>query len=350
MFAVGDKVIGNPAVATFAAFGSFAMLLLVDFGGSIRDRVQAQAALAFVGGVFVCVGTLASRSAWLGAGVMMVIGFAVLFAGVVSSVLAGATTSLLLALILSISLTGPISSIPDRLAGWGMAAGAALLAVALLWPAPARDPLRGLASAACRALATRLRSDVAYVLGGGGESLEPDHDAAVERATAAVSALRRAFFATPYRPTALGTATRMLVRLVDELGWVNAIIIQSAPRPDGTPAHRAVCGVRSRAASALECGADLLDVKGGRPDALQTALAELREAVIELESGDTLSLPVGAAAGSGNVAGGDRFGQFVTSLDPSLSGPGDQLRDLADRGQYRAARGGRAAYVARAAR
>jgi hypothetical protein len=31
MFALGDKVIGNPQVATFAAFGSFAMLLLVDF-------------------------------------------------------------------------------------------------------------------------------------------------------------------------------------------------------------------------------------------------------------------------------------------------------------------------------
>ena len=33
MFALGDKVIGNPIIATFAAFGSFAMLLLVDFGG-----------------------------------------------------------------------------------------------------------------------------------------------------------------------------------------------------------------------------------------------------------------------------------------------------------------------------
>jgi len=31
MFALGDKVLGNPQVATFAAFGSFAMLLLVDF-------------------------------------------------------------------------------------------------------------------------------------------------------------------------------------------------------------------------------------------------------------------------------------------------------------------------------
>ena len=318
MFALGDKVIGNPALATFAAFGSFAMLLLVDFGGSIRDRLQAQAALAVVGGIFVCVGTVVSRSTWLAAAAMTLVGFGVLFAGVASSVLAGATTSLLLALILSVSLTGPISSIPDRLAGWGMASGAALLAVALLWPAPAHDPLRGPAIVACRALAARLRSDVAYVLGGKREASGADHDAAVGRANATVGALHRTFFATPYRPTALGTAARMVVRLVDELKWLNAIIVQSAPRPDGTPANRAGCRVRSTAASVLECGADLLDVHGGRPDALHAALAELREALTELERGDTLRLPVRSASGSRAVAVEDQIGEFITSLDPSF--------------------------------
>src|SRR5450755_4182944 len=98
MFALGDKVIGNPTLATFAAFGSFAMLLLVDFSGPMRDRLQAQAALAVVGCVFVCFGTLVSRSTLLGAAAMAVVAFGVLFAGVASSVLAGATTSLLLAL------------------------------------------------------------------------------------------------------------------------------------------------------------------------------------------------------------------------------------------------------------
>src|ERR1700726_2885835 len=67
MFALGDKVIGNPTLATFAAFGSFAMLLLVDFGGPMRDRLRAQVALAVVGAIFVCVGTLASRSPWFAA-------------------------------------------------------------------------------------------------------------------------------------------------------------------------------------------------------------------------------------------------------------------------------------------
>ena len=119
MFAVGDKVIGNPQVAAFAAFGSFAVLRPVDFGGPMTERLQAQAALAATGGVFVCLATLASRTAWLAAVAMAVAGFGVIFAGVVSSVLAGATTALLLALILPVSLAAPASAVPGLLVGWG---------------------------------------------------------------------------------------------------------------------------------------------------------------------------------------------------------------------------------------
>src|SRR5271156_1601746 len=64
MFALGDKVIGNPQVATFAAFGSFAMLLLAGFGGTMTERLQAQAALAGTGGGFVRLATLASQTPW----------------------------------------------------------------------------------------------------------------------------------------------------------------------------------------------------------------------------------------------------------------------------------------------
>src|SRR5262245_50388167 len=106
MFAIGKEVIGNPTIGTFAAFGSFAMLLLVDFAGPMRSRVQAQAALAVTGCVFVCLGTLASQTTWLAAVLMAVVAFAVLFSGVVSSVLAGATTALLLSFILPVMLPG----------------------------------------------------------------------------------------------------------------------------------------------------------------------------------------------------------------------------------------------------
>src|SRR5260370_22757315 len=81
MFALGDKVIGNPQLATFAAFGSFAMLLLVDFGGPMAERLQAQAALAVTGGGFVCLAPLAPQTAWLAAAGVAGVGVGGDFAG-----------------------------------------------------------------------------------------------------------------------------------------------------------------------------------------------------------------------------------------------------------------------------
>src|SRR5580698_7327815 len=75
MFALGDRIIGNPVVATFAAFGSFALLLLVDFSGTTSDRLRAQAALATVGGILVCLGTLAARATWLSTAAMAAVAF-----------------------------------------------------------------------------------------------------------------------------------------------------------------------------------------------------------------------------------------------------------------------------------
>src|SRR6185312_10488788 len=146
------------------------------------------AALAVTGGVFVVVGTLASRWPVAAAVAMTLVAFGVMFAGVVSSVLAGATTSLLLAFILPVSLPGPVSSIPDRLAGWGLASAAALLAIALLWPAPVRDPVRSAAIAGTRAVAHRLRAQVAFVRGGQSDELAAERDAAIAQADSAVEA------------------------------------------------------------------------------------------------------------------------------------------------------------------
>ncbi len=317
MFAIGDRVIGNPDVATFAAFGSFAMLLFVDFAGPMRERLKAQAALSVACGVLVCLGTLASSSEALGALAMALVGFAVLFAGVVSSVLASATTSLLLAFILPVSLAGPASSIPDRLAGWGLAAGAALLAVRMLWPAPAREPLRGGAVEACRALAARLRADVARALGT--ERSPAAYDEAAQRARTAVRLLHAEFFATPNRPTGLSTTARAIVRLVDELRWLNAIVLESAPRSGSTSGDPSACAVKLASATVLEQGADLLDMPGCSRAALQAALQALLESLLELERAATGRLPSPEAVGARDESAAERrIEAFVASLDPSF--------------------------------
>ncbi|MDX6686060.1 MAG: hypothetical protein QOF86_2188 [Baekduia sp.] len=314
MFALGDRVIGNPVVATFAAFGSFAMLLLVDFSGPMRDRLRAQAALAAACGVLIAIATLASQTTWLAAIAMAVVASAVLFAGVVSSVLAGATTTLLLAFILPVSLPGPASSIPDRLAGWGLASAASLLAIALLWPAPSRDPVRSAAIGACRSLATRLRTGVGYVLGGEGGPSEAERDAAVAGAEDAVGALQKAFFATPYRPTGLSTAARAVVRLVDELRWLGAILAVSPPR--GARGDPQAVAVKSAAATTLEAAADLLDRPTRSPGELQAALAGMRAALAELERSTTTMLPDDVAPST--AASDARMRRVVTALDPSF--------------------------------
>ena len=317
MFALGDKVIGNPQLATFAAFGSFAMLLLVDFGGPVAERFQAQAALVVTGGVFVCLATLASQTVWLAAVAMAVVGFGVIFAGVVSSVLAGATTALLLAFILPVSLAAPASAVPDRLAGWAMAGGVALVATTLLWPAPARDRLRGPAVAACRALAARLRAGIAYMLSGMDEqfALDPDHAAA--QADLAVEALHSAFLATPYRPTGLSTPARTTVRLVDELSWLNSIVIQPGLHREG--GRRAALRVKEAAAAVLDRAADLLDSRGGSSDELDAALTELAAAHAKMQEGVTADLPARSLRpASDPAAGGGPASEFITSLDPAF--------------------------------
>ncbi len=224
LFAIGDKVIENPDVATFAAFGSFAMLLLVDFSGSMR------AAAGGAGGTRAgrcrvrLLGTLASRNAWLAAAAMALVAFGVLFAGVVSSVLASASTSLLLAFILP-GVAAPARPRRSRTGCWAGAwpAAVSLVAIAVLWPAPTRDPLRAPAVAASRALAARLRAEVAHALADRDATTAAAHEQAIAAADAAVAALHRGFLATPYRPTGLSTPARTIVRLVDELNWLNAI-------------------------------------------------------------------------------------------------------------------------------
>jgi Fusaric acid resistance protein-like len=309
MFAVGDVWIGNPTIATFAAFGSFAMLLLVDFPGPIAARAQAQVALAVAGSVLVCLGTLASRSAATAVAGMALVGFGVVFAGVVSSVIAGATTPLLLAFILPVSIPGPVSQIPDRLAGWDMAAAAALVAVTVLWPAPARDPVRTAAIAALEGMAERLRADVTFVLAGRPDSGIAGREAAVARADGAVSDVQAVFYATPYRPTGLSTAARTLVRLVDELKWLDGVVRQgSPPAPAPLPGTR-VCTAKLAVADVLHRAAELLSAPTGSAEPLHAALAGLETALDDVEAGATRLLPDGGAPVDGDV---------VSALDPSF--------------------------------
>jgi uncharacterized membrane protein YccC len=315
LVALVDKAIANVTMSYFSAFGCFAMLLLVDFQGSLLDRLRAQGTLALACVGLICLGTLASRSTVLAVVGMGLAGFAVLFSGVVSSVLASATTTLLLAFILPVSLPGGAAQIPDRIAGWGLAAGVSMAAIVLLWPAPARNPLRTAAIAACRALAARLRAEVAFRTGDGSPASEAAHEQAIAAADGAVDRLHSVFFATPFRPTGLTTDARAVVRLVDELRWLNRAVLRAARPPQGMPVNLPACAVKSTAAEVLEVTAGLLDAPGDSSEQLHAAVERMHGALGELEARISSSIPAEVAGAASSASSARRA---VSALDPSF--------------------------------
>ena len=107
VFALADKVIAQPQTSIFAAFGSFAMLVLVEFSGPRRTRLLAYLGLAGVGAAYITLGTLCSRSAWLAAGGMAAVGFATLFSGAISGYFAAGATGALLTFVLPVTIPAP---------------------------------------------------------------------------------------------------------------------------------------------------------------------------------------------------------------------------------------------------
>ncbi len=312
LFALADKVLDNPEMAYFVAFGSFAMLLLVDFQGSLADRLRDQALLVVTCVGLICIGTLASRSTVAAVVLMGVLGLFILFAGVVSSVLAGATTALLLAFILPVSLPGPVSTIPDRVAGWALAGAVSLAAITLLWPGPDRNPVRAAAIDACRAIAERLRTQVAWVLSDGSTAAWAAYEAAITYADTAVGVLQTRFFATPFRPSGLTTDARAVLRLVDQLRWLNAIVLRSTQVAERSVPNRAVCTVKDAAAEVLDHTADALDDSSRGVEALQVAMVSLRDALTALERATTTGFPAEPPAALIDAE------RVVSALDPSF--------------------------------
>jgi hypothetical protein len=95
VFAFADKVIQDSDTTLFAAFGSFAILVLADFGGPWRRRLAAYLALV-AGAVLIALGTLCSQTPWLAIAAMAVVGFAILFSGAISAYFAAAGLAALL--------------------------------------------------------------------------------------------------------------------------------------------------------------------------------------------------------------------------------------------------------------
>jgi uncharacterized membrane protein YccC len=257
LFAVGLVVLDNLQLATYVAFGSFSTLVLVSFGGSRWDRVVAHASMAAVGSVLIVIGTLASQSAVAAALVALPVAFVVLFSGVTGPNAAAAGTATLVAYVLPASAKAPLSVVPDRLAGWLLAAAVGTAAVLATIPRHVENRLRNRAARTAAALAEELGAAAA---GGPGAELR----AATARA---VAEMHEASIATPIRPIGFRAPSQALTSLSETLEWCNVILGEMASELGGLRVEQDTDReMLVRMAAVLVDVAELLDGGSADPD------------------------------------------------------------------------------------
>jgi uncharacterized membrane protein YccC len=223
-FAVAHALFANGQIGLFAAFGSFALMLFVDFPGRPHTRLVSYVVLVAVGAGLIALGTLVSTHAWPAVVSMAVVGFAVLFTGILAPQVATASTATLLTFVLPVAVAQPAGAIGPRLLGWAIAAAFCVPACMLLWPTPWHDELRRRLSGAMAA--------VGRLVGSGPGPGDPEAQASVR---SELARLRQQFQATPYPPTGAAGGAVAVAKLVGRVEWVagNAVLASEVIRPGG---------------------------------------------------------------------------------------------------------------------
>ena len=319
-FAIAWALTSDIQVPLFASFGAFSLLLLVDLGGSRASRLRGYAVLIVAATALIVIGSLCSNQGILAVISMGMAAFVVLFAGVLSPTAALGSTYLLLAYVLPVNVPVPPGQIPDRLAGWALAALLGLPALLLIWPSPPFDVRRSALARAAQQLAVLVRAHA-----------EGHRDpAAHASASRALDDLRKGFAATPYPPTGLGPAQIALAKVVSRIERAGALAVVG---PDevalalNSPTARELNAATARVLHGVS--ALIGPIPAGRPPD-RPAAAELTAALEDLHRDRRASLrwavdrlvrqvtagSDGRAVGSG--AGTDAAASALAFIDPTF--------------------------------
>jgi uncharacterized membrane protein YccC len=313
VFAIAHAVWSNAQVDLFAAFGSFALLLLVEFTGPPRTRVASYAGLYVVSGGLITLGTVVSTHKAAAVITMFVVGFGVLFAGIVAPQLATASTAVLLTFVLPVAVAEPSSQVGWRLLGWTLAAAASITASLFLWPPPWHDNLRRHLSATISSVArladARARGDV-----------DPDLTAAVSRE---LELLHAQFSATPYPPTGAASGAVALSKLVGRVEWVSGNSAMLGDEHWATE-YDASLRVTEQVADTLRRAAALLCDESGHPVTDPVLIAALQDStrrldkLISAEIKADLHDDVSGLAAPASDIPATMDGDFATTVDPGF--------------------------------
>jgi uncharacterized membrane protein YccC len=289
VFALTLLVFRDVQIATFAVFGCFGLLVMADFGGPRRPRAVAYVGAALTGAALVALGTAVSLSPPAAAGVMLLVGFVISFAGVFGGYVAAGQTALLLAFVLAASVAAPVSAIPSRLAGWGLAAVVSTVAGVFFWPWFEHAALRRRAADACLAaadLVTAMRRD------------PPDKhvEAFREQARAAVTAVHGEYAHSGMRPAGPTRRDRAFVELVTQLEQV--VNLSERPFHQGHRSRRPCIQEGDQLATAVTdtLRADAAALTGGPPPPIRTLEEARRLHRVALDRWAAAELGAGRAA------------------------------------------------------
>lgn len=322
VFAVAYLAFSDRQVSLFAAFGSFALLLLVEFPGRPRVRLISYLSLWAVGAVFFVLGTLVSTTEIAAVCATGLVAFVVLFMGIASPQVASSSTAALLTFVLPVSVAGPASAIGPRLLGWAIAGALSIPACLLIWPAPWHDDLRRHLSETMAALA-RLVS----ALADGRQSSET-----VDAVTGALDHLRTQFDKTTYPPTGAVHGAVALTKLVGRLQWAASntnLVCSNVPAVEGTASPRTLLYVTAE--TLASCAELVCDGKAHPVEdpavvrAVQDSARRLNELIDvdrETELATLLDEPVDSPAPpephTGSGAGVRGTAEITSRIDPTF--------------------------------
>ena len=272
VFALTHAIFSDPQISLFGAFGSFALLLLVEFTGRPHVRLASYGGLFVVGACFTVLGTVVSTHKVAAVITMAVVGFAVLFTGIVSPQAATASTAALLTFVLPVAVAQPASEVGPRLLGWTFAGVFCITATMVVWPPPWHDNLRRRLAAAVSAVAR-----LADARSRGAE----DH-AAYEDVSSELARLRQQFSGTPYPPTGAASGAVAISKLVGRVEWVagNTAMIRDEHWSNQPLPARAVT---EKVAETLHQAAALICDGEGHPVQDQAHIVAVQESTRRLE-------------------------------------------------------------------